>query len=250
VSGLGVAFDERRGRRRPRAVAALADFLVEPASGAAAGDAAAAFASMGALRPVVVVVALAPRCGTTSVARALAAELALRDDGGAAIASAAEIAGGGIPLGTPAAGRLGRAVERALPCRVRAIGRVCLTAAGPSPAPLVEATRDLAPIVLDVGDPADAAVAASLADAVVLVAGPAVEPALAAVVSQSLSRVGPEPVVVLNRDREADERWNGRCTLRLPDARMGAQLALAGREARGELGRAVARLADLVAVAQ
>jgi hypothetical protein len=30
---------------------------------------------------------------------------------------------------------------------------------------------------------------------------------------------------------------------------MGAQLALAGREARGDLGRAVAALADLVAVA-
>ena len=32
--------------------------------------------------------------------------------------------------------------------------------------------------------------------------------------------------------------------LRLPDARMGAQLALSGREPRGDLGRAIAALAD------
>ena len=32
-----------------------------------------------------------------------------------------------------------------------------------------------------------------------LVAGPSTEPALAAVVTQSLGRVGPEPVIVVNR---------------------------------------------------
>jgi hypothetical protein len=82
----------------------------------------------------------------------------------------------------------------------------------------------------------------------VLVGAPTVEPALAAVLSESLDRVGPEPVVVLNRDRDGDERWEGRCALRLPEARIGGQLALVGREARGELGRVVARLADLLAV--
>ena len=50
-------------------------------------------------------------------------------------------------------------------------------------------------------------------------------------------------------DDNDHERWEGRCALRLPETRMGAQLAFAGREARGELGRAVARLADLVAAA-
>jgi hypothetical protein len=230
---------------------AVADFLVEPVDPDAAGAPGGALAEpewTAAARPVVAVAALAPRCGTTTVARALAAELAARDDSGASIVSTEAISGGGIPLGTPAAGRLGRAVARALPCRVRAVGRLCLTAIGPSPAPLVDSARDLAPLVLDVGDPGQAAVAASLADAVVLVAGPSVEPALAAVVSESLRNVGPEPVVVLNRDRDADERWDGRCALRLPESRMGAQLALAGREARGELGGAVARLGDLVVV--
>jgi hypothetical protein len=200
-------------------------------------------------RPVVAVAGLAPRCGTTTVARALAAELALRDEGGAAIVSAEAVAGGGIPLGTPAAGRLGRAVQRSLPAQTRAVGRICLTAAGPNEAMFVDAARDLAPLILDVADAARTSVAASLVDAVVLVAGPGTEPALATVLAESLCRVGPEPVVVLNRDRDADERWDGRCALRLPDARMGAQLALAGREARGELGRCVAQLADLVAVA-
>ncbi|MDP9135058.1 MAG: hypothetical protein M3N56_09565, partial [Actinomycetota bacterium] len=146
----------------------------------------------------------------------------------------------------PAAGRLGRAVQRSLPSQTRAIGRICLTVAGADQAGLVDAAQDLAPLVLDVADPGQTSVAASLVDAVVLVGAPVVEPALAAVLSQSLCRVGPEPVVVLNRDREGDERWEGRCALRLPEARMGGQLALAGREARGELGRAVAKLADLL----
>lgn len=231
-------------------LSAVADFLVEPLESAAPSGAEAELDWTRVARPVVAVAGLAPRCGTTTIARALAAELALRDDGGAAIVSAEVVSGGGIPLGTPAAGRLGRAVQRSLPSQTRAVGRICLTAAGPDPATLVDAARDLAPLVLDVGDPAHTSVAASLVDAVVLVGAPGTEPSLAAVLAESLCRVGPEPVVVLNRDRDADERWEGRCTLRLPDARMGAQLALAGREARGELGKSVARLADLVTAAQ
>jgi uncharacterized metal-binding protein len=230
-------------------LSAVADFLVEPLDPAAPSGAEAELDWTRVARPVVAVAGLAPRCGTTTVARALAAELALRDDGGAAIVSAEVVSGGGIPLGTPAAGRLGRAVQRSLPSQTRAVGRICLTAAGPDHATLVDAARDLAPLVLDVADPAHTSVAASLVDAVVLVGGPGTEPSLAAVLAESLCRVGPEPVVVLNRDRDADERWEGRCTVCLPDARMGAQLALAGREARGDLGRAVARLADLVTAA-
>jgi hypothetical protein len=224
-------------------VSAVADFLVEPGAPAAEPE----HARSGLVRRVVAVAGLARHSGTTTVARALAAELALRDGDGAAIVTAAAIAGGGIPLGTPAAGRLGRAIQRSHPTQTRAVGRVCLTVAGQDPAGLVDATRDLAPVVLDVANPSETAVAASLADAVVIVGCPSAEPALGAVLSDSLSRVGPPPVVVLNRDRDADERWDGRCALRLPEARMGAQLALAGREARGELGRAVIRLADLVA---
>jgi hypothetical protein len=224
-------------------LAAVADLLVEPAEPASV-DVEPDVLRMA--RPVVGVVALSRRCGTSTVARALAVELALRDREGAAIVSAETVAGGGIPLGTPAAARLGRAVERALPTRTRAVGRICLTAAGPDFGPLVDAGRGLAPLVLDVGDPGQAGVAASLVDALVLVAGPALEPALAAVVSAALVRIGPEPVVVFNRDRGDSDRWAGRCALTLPDSRLGAQLALAGREPRGDLGRGVARLADLV----
>lgn len=227
----------------------VAGLLVEPAEPAGPAAQRTDKGWTDTTRPAVAVAGLGPRCGTTTVARALAAELALRDLEGAAIVSAEAIAGGGIPLGTPAAGRLGRAVQRSLPSQTRAIGRICLTVAGSDHARLVDAAQDLAPLVLDVADPGQISVAASLADAVVLVGAPAVEPSLAAVLAESLCRVGPEPVVVLNRDRDCDERWEGRCALRLPEARMGGQLALAGREARGELGRAVAKLADLLAVA-
>jgi len=237
------------GRPRGRGVlAAVAGLLVEPVEPVAPDRGQAEHGWTGTARPVVAVAGLGPRCGTTTVARALAAELALRDPDGAAVVSATGIASGGIPLGTAAAGRLGRALARSLPARTRAVGRVCLAEYGPAgEAELAAAARDLAPLVLDVEDPAATARSASLVDAVVLVGGPAVEPALAAVLGGSLVRVGPEPVVVLNRDRDVEPRWESRCALRLPESRMGAQLALAGREARGDLGRAVARLADLVA---
>jgi hypothetical protein len=230
-------------------LSAVADFLVEPLEPAAPSGAEAEPGWTRMARPVVAVAGLVPRCGTTTVARALAAELASRDDGGAAIVSTDAVAGGGVPLGTPAAGRLGRAVQRSSPSQTRAVGRICLTVADRDDATLVDVARDLAPLVLDVGEPAQISVAASLVDAVVLVGGPGTEPWLGTVLAESLCRVGPEPVVVLNRGRGDDERWEGRCALRLPEARMGAQLALAGREARGELGRAVARLADLVVAA-
>ena len=74
-----------------------------------------------------------------------------------------------------------------------------------------------------------------------VVGGRGVEPALADLVSESLSRVGPEPVIAWSRGDDRGERT----VVHLPDARMGARLALAGREPRGELGRAVRRLAEL-----
>jgi hypothetical protein len=67
-----------------------------------------------------------------------------------------------------------------------------------------------------------------------------VEPALARVGAACVARVGPEPVVVLNR---APHDQTG--ALAVPNSPMGARLALGGREARGELGRAIAELADL-----
>jgi hypothetical protein len=239
-------------------LAAIAGFLVEPVASAEPSSGAmtpgaefttgqAASAWTRAARPAVAVAGLAPRCGATTVGRALAAELALRDSGGAAVVSADAIAGGGVPLGTAPASRLARALPRSLPVETRATGRICLAAPGASElAALVELSRELAPLVLDVPDPSQIASAASLVDAVVLVGLPRVEPALAGVLAESLRRVGPEPIVVVNRARDEADRWAERCALTLPDSRVGARLALAGREPRGDLGRAVARLADLV----
>jgi hypothetical protein len=53
--------------------------------------------------------------------------------------------------------------------------------------------------------------------------------------------VAPAPIVVLNR---APHDQAG--AFALPNSAVGARLALAGREARGELGRAIAELADLI----
>ncbi len=64
--------------------------------------------------------------------------------------------------------------------------------------------------------------------------------------TESLRRVGPEPITVLNRALGDDGPWTGRAGVELPESRMGAQLALAGREPRGDLGRALAELADRV----
>lgn len=270
AAGGGMPGTMRPPRRRGL-LAAVADFLVEPVDPSRLepsttepiasarrrparlepihpGRSESARAWARTARPVVAVAALAPRCGATTVARALAAELALRDPIGAALVSADALTGGGLPLGTPAAARLTRALSRVLAVRTRTVGRVCLAAcAADDVAALSAAAQDLAPLVLDVGEPSQVAVAASLADAVVLVGSPATEPALAVVLADSLRRVGPDPLVALNRDRDGDERWGGRCALRLPESRMGAQLALAGREPHGELGRAIGELADLVA---
>lgn len=224
---------------------AVANFFVEPTDSARAEP---ARVSTGTTRPVIAVAGLGARCGTTTVARALGAELALRDPAGAALVTAEVLDGGALPLGTPAAGRLTRSLSRALPLRTRTIGRVCLTACSAEQATtLADVAHELAPLVLDVSEPSQVAVAASVADAVVLVGSPATEPALAVVLADSLRRVGPDPLVALNRDRDEAERWSGRCTLRLPESRMGAQLALAGREPRGRLGGAIAELADLAA---
>jgi len=98
-------------------------------------------------------------------------------------------------------------------------------------------------VVLDGGGQELGGAAAAVADRTVLVASPDAEPSLAAVAAACLARVGPPPVLVLNRLRLGME-WHGPPAIELPEARMGAHLALAGREPRGELGRAVARLAD------
>jgi hypothetical protein len=194
-------------------------------------------------RPVIAVFGLARECGATVVARALAAELAVRDAARAA-AVGCEGQAAGVALATPAAGRLARALADVPGASPRALGRLCLVA-GADPLALADCARHYAPLVLDAGSSAVGGRHAAVADAVLLVAPPAAEPALAAVAVACLARVGRPALVVLNGP--AGGGWSERADLALPRSRLGAQLALSGREPRGELGRAVARLADLVA---
>jgi hypothetical protein len=175
-------------------------------------------------------------CGATVVARALAAELAGRDPAGVA-AVHCEARAAGIPLATPAAGRLARRLADVTGVDTRAVGRLCLVG-GADAGALVDTARDVAPLVLDAGTSLGG-VPAAVADRVVVVGGPATEPALGPVAADCLARLGHEPIVVRNRARES---WPAAHLL--PEARMGAQLALGGREPRGELGRAIAELAD------
>jgi hypothetical protein len=227
-----------------------------------------------AYRAVIAVYGLAAGCGTTTVARALAAELARRDSSGAA-GVMCEARASAIPLATQDASRLARAFEELPGTVTRAVGRLALVRTA-DPLPLAESARHLAPLVLDAGAGSLGGVPAAVADLSVVVTGPGVEPSLARVAAECLQRVGPAPLVVLNRGERAQRGWaeherteigvgdNGATagvateqsalgTLApafsddlfvLPDSRVGAQLALGGREARGELGRAVAALAD------
>ena len=192
-------------------------------------------------RPVVAVVGLAPRCGGTTLARALAGELGRRDGNGAG-AVAGQSSEGAIPLAGASTARLARALGALGGASVRTSGRLCLLSAGDL-TEIAVATKHLAPLVIDVEHGGAAGVAASLADHVALVSGPSTEPALTAVVAASLARIGPEPLVVLNRVSDS-EPWEGRDVHLLPESRAGARLALAGRDPRGEFGGAVTALAD------
>jgi hypothetical protein len=239
------------------ALATAGAWLVEPAP-SAEPEPEAAVRSPPLPRVVVAVFGLAPGCGATVVARALAAELATRDPSGAA-AVACETRTSGIPLATQDASRLARALEDVPGAATRAVGRLCLIEGADQPT-LAESSRHLAPLVLDAGATSLGGVTASMADRTVLVATPAVEPALARAAADCLARVGAESIVVLNRARpDAPAAPDGDTTpippegdaspvapgfFPLPESRLGAQLALGGREARGDLGRAIAGLAD------
>ncbi len=225
------------------ALGAAVDWLVEPAADAPTAPPAEVVVERLEERPVVAVVGLRPRCGATVVARALAAELAARDPGGAAAVTATGAPGGGVPLGLPAAGRLARTLTPVSGGTARACGRLCLVPVADT-VRLADATRYLAPLVLDVGDPQEAHAAAAIAGAVVLVGGRGIEPALATLVAESLARVGPEPVIAWNRGGEHDPPASA--AVQLPEARLGARLALAGREPRGPLGSAIRSLVESV----
>ena len=222
------------------------DWLVEPveAGEQAVGEPAPALPEplfREPAHPVVAVIALAPRCGASTLARWLGAELAGRDPEGAAIVLSPRPSGAG-PLRSGSVASLDRALAARRIGPVRAAGRLCLLDAAEH-SPLTVAATCLAPLVIDGGHGASAAGLTSLADFVVLVAVPSVEPSLAAVMAASLARTGPEPFVVVNRADEA-ERWEDRPGLLLPSSRLGARRAAAGRAPGGALGVAVARIAD------
>ena len=236
-------------RRRPTglvssALAAAGSFLLEPA----AAEPDVLSPSPSGLRPVVAVFGLARGCGVTVVSRALGAELAGRDAAGAA-AVHCDARAAGIPLATQAAARLARALADVPGADTRAVGRLCLVADAERSV-LADTARHFAPLLLDAGSTSLGGAPAALADRVIVVATASTEPALASVAAECLGRLGHEPIVVLNRTSSGQpdappSGWEDRAALRLPESRMGAQLAQGGREPRGELGNAVAELADM-----
>jgi hypothetical protein len=244
------------GRRLLSAALATAGaWLVEPLEVSEPGPESAT-RSPARPRTVIAVFGLAPGCGATVVSRAVAAELAARDPAGTA-AVACEARAVAVPLATQAASRLARALEDLPGAATKAVGRLCLIE-GADHVTLAESSRHLAPLVLDAGSVSVGGVPAAVADVTLLVATPTVEPALARAAACCLARMGAQAIVVFNRSRPApafslgggEDPEGGRAesesdaALRLPDSRIGAQLALGGREARGELGRAIAALAD------
>jgi hypothetical protein len=204
-------------------------------------------------RPVIAVFGLARRCGATVIARALAAELAARDSGGAATVWC-DATPAGVPLATHAASRLAthaasrlaRVLEDLPGVIAGPAGRLCLVGAGGSAGlvdtgRLVDTAHHHAPVVIDAGSEAVGGAPVSLADRTVIVTTRDVEPALARVASDCVARIGAAPVVVVNR---APHDQPG--LFALPNSPLGARLALGGREARGELGRAIGELVDLI----
>ena len=192
--------------------------------------------------PLVGVVGLAHRCGATTLARALAAELASRHDGAAVVASPTRPAV--VPLGSsPPAAELVDTLE-ALEQR-RAAGRLCLAACADAQV-LASVTRQVAPAVMEVEPGCAALDAAGVLDRIVLVASPDLEPALAAAVAETIAAVTEPPVIAVNKACDHGP-WLVHADVLVPDSRVGARLALAGREPRGWLGKAVEQLADLFA---
>ena len=190
--------------------------------------------------PLVGVVGLARRCGATTVARALAAELASRHDGAAVVASPARPAV--VPLGSSApAARLAETLAQ-LDGR-RAAGRLCLAECADARL-LADTTREVAPAVMEVEPGCAALDAAGVVDRIVLVASPGLAPALAAAVAETIAAVAEAPLVVVSKAPDHGP-WLVSADVLVPDSRVGARLALAGREPRGWLGKAVEQLADL-----
>lgn len=216
------------------------EWLVEPAPDSTPRRAQHLIAVQPPRFPLVGVVGLARRCGATTVARALAAQLAARHGGAAVVASATRPAV--VPLGSSAPAA--ELAETLAPLEDRrAAGRLCLATCGDAEL-LASTTRDVVPAVMEVEPGCAALDAARVLDRMLLVASPDLEPALAAAVAETIAAVAEPPVIVVNKARDHGP-WLVHAHVLVPDSRVGARLALAGREPRGWLGKAVEQLADL-----
>jgi hypothetical protein len=200
------------------------------------------------LRPVVVVLGLAPRAGTSTLARALGGRLAGIEPGGAAILVTAGPPRGGIA--GAAAARLARlladdgwAGHGAIGSRdaPRAVGRLVVLP-GDEPLARLAARRD-APLVVDVGHGDSPAAAVAVADHAVLVCPPDVEPALVIAVEGSLRAAGRGVSLVVARALDGPPPELGHA-LTVPESRLAAQLTLGCREPRGALAPVAAELVE------
>ncbi len=185
---------------------------------------------------VVAVIGMAPGCGTTTVARLLALALAERSEGSAAVVVSSERPGG---WGWPGAGgRLARKLGGS------ASGRGRLAFLPPDGLrSAVDHSRGLAPVVAEVGYGANWAIAASLADLCVLVAGADADGALLTLVAGEVMAVGAAPLVVINRVESGAE-----ADVLLPDAGLAARLVRAGVRPTGPLWGGATNLGDLCKV--
>ena len=185
--------------------------------------------------PVVAVVAAAPRSGTTTIARLLAAEFACRSDGSALVLASGRPRRGAPP--SRAAVRLATALAGAVDAQP--LGRICI-ATSTDRAGEVNAACYLAPVVLDVPADGSAAGVAAVANRVVVVSAASGEPALLDAVA---TVIGGAPIKVVNRVADSGE-WEGRADALLPESRLAVRAAALGARALGPLGAAIVALAD------
>jgi hypothetical protein len=204
--------------------------------------------------PVIAVVSAAPRSGATSVARMLAAELAVRGDGAAIVATTstprrpAPPSRAAIRLATALTGvadahPLGRLCVVATPTAVPAGEPNAAAPMGAGPVDrqsVVAAARYLAPVVLDLSPDGSAAGIAALADRIAVVGGASGEPALLDAVA---AVIGGASLKVVNRAADPAD-WEHRVDVVLPESRLGARAAALGTRPLGALGSAISRLAD------
>lgn len=185
--------------------------------------------------PVVAVVAAAPRAGASTVARLLAAELAVRA-GSAAVVVAPGVMRRSAP---PSRAAIRLATGLGGIAAVQPVGRLCVARAAEREA-IVNAARFLAPVVLDLPADGSAAGIRHTVDRIAVVAAASGEPALLGAVA---AVIGGETVKVVTRVGDPAD-WQGRADILLPDSRLGARAAALGTRALGACGSGIAELAD------